>query len=286
MKIIFILSIFFLSTNAFSTDCFEFNLNGSPQSIPNQEVEKEIWCYRTINHPDYKTMIFNYDGKKITDKLGILIGKENNFLFFDQYLGKLRVIEQIGSSFNPYQIPLSSKEVKKEMKSGEDIKRISLVFSQGQNLDLDKMVQQMINSDKKTLDFSKKPGINSIKDIIADEEAYLPDDQQPLDGYWWPFRDAPMNSNDSPTRLYDLYVNFKTGQNPKSEDWEENNHSLQTVFWGGHCNGWAASTILYGFFDQSLILDLGDEGKKVIDPLKIQGMRTEDSYCVKRAFYG
>jgi hypothetical protein len=278
-----------MGIKAFGIECFEFNLNGSPQSIllQNHEVEKEIWCYRPLNHSNYKTMIFNYDGKKISDKLGILIGKENNFLFYDQYLGKLRVIEQIGSSFNPYQIPLSSKNVKKGMKSGEDIKKISLVFSQAQIQDLDKMIQSMINSDKKTLDFSKKPGINSINDIISDEEVYLPDDQLPLDGYWWPFRDTPMiNSEKSPIRLYDLYVNFKTGQDPKSSDWEESNHA-QDTFWGGHCNGWVASTILYGFFEQSLVLNLGDERETVvIDPLEIQGMRTEHSYCVKRAFYG
>ena len=90
---------------------------------------------------------------------------------------------------------------------------------------------------------------------------------------------------ESPTRIYDLYVQSKTGKNPGATEWEQSHHDLQTVFWGGHCNGWVASTILYGFYEKYLHFETGNQ-TIVINPLQIQGMRVETSYCVKQAFYG
>lgn len=286
MKTIISLLVSVFTFNAFALECFEFKFKDSPDGAPIKSMneKKETWCYKQVDSPKFQTMIFNFDGKKITENLGILVGKNGNFLFLDRLYGKARVVEQIGSSFNPYQIPLSLKDAEEI----QDAKKFHLLLTEEQNTDIEKMIYKMTNSEKKIIDLSNKPGIDFIDSEIQDEEVYLPADKLPTDGYWWPYREVPMaNPENSPTKIYDLYVKTKTGQNPKATEWEQANHSLQNVYWGGHCNGWAASAILDGFYDKSLIFNPGAGNQSIIiEPSKIQGMRTETGFCVKFAFYG
>ncbi len=276
MKRISLLVLSLLTFESFALDCFEFETQDLPDGSPlNLDVKKEIWCYKPISHKNYKTLIFSYDLSGINRNLGMLVGKDDKILFLDQLLGKLRVIEQNNSSFTPYQIPISTGELK-------NAKRISLNLSEKENLEITKITNKLLYSKK----YNISPSIERINDDLQDEEAYLPEALQPADGYWWPFRDVPMaKPSDSPTRIYDLYVKTKTGKNPGATDWELSHHDLQTVWWGGHCNGWVASSILYGFYEKSLILETGNQSI-IINPLQIQGMRTETSWCNKLAFYG
>ena len=276
MKWISLLFLSLLTFKSFALDCYEFETTDLPDGSPiNLEIKKEVWCYKPISHKYFKTLIFSYDLSGIAKNLGMLVGKDNKILFLDQLFGKLRVIEQNDISFSPYQIPISTGELK-------NAKRISLNLSEEENLAITKITNQLLNS--KRLNIS--PSIEKINDDLKDEEVYLSDDKLPADGFWWPYRELPMaKPDDSPTRIYDHYVESKTGKNPGATEWELSHHSIQPVFWGGHCNGWVASTILHGFFEKSLILEAGNRSI-VINPLQIQGMRVETSYCVKQAFYG
>lgn len=295
MNAIYLLLGLLLVDQSLATECFEFQFNG----VPDRHIEdgdntrKEIWCYMPLPDPDYETMIFNYDGNNITSNLGLLVGKkvkdgDSKFLFYDQLYGKVRVVEQIGSDFNPYQIPLNSIEVKKAGKGKGFFKKFRPIFSESQKQQIDEMVAHMITSNRKILDFSKSPDISSINRELGNEEIYLPNDKLPPDGYWWPHSGVPMaRPNLSPIHLYDLFVKSITGKDPQAREWELKNHSLENVSWGGHCNGWAASSILHGFYEKGLIMNLGDgKGEILINPSDIQGMRTETSFCVKMAFYG
>jgi hypothetical protein len=286
MKIIISLLVSLFTLNAFALECFEFKFKDFPDSSPinSKLLKKEIWCYQQVNSEKVQTIIFNFDGKKITENLGILVSENGNFLFFDRLYGKGRVVEQIGSSFNPYQIPLSIKDARR----AQDAEKVQIILTVEHETEIEKMIYKMINSKKKIIDFSNKPGLDFIDSEIQDEEVYLPADKLPSDGYWWPFRSVPMaNPEDSPTKIYDLYVKTKTGKDPKATEWEQANHSLQNVYWGGHCNGWVASAILDGFYDKSLIFNPGTGRQSIIiEPSKIQGMRTEAGFCVKFAFYG
>ena len=286
MKTIISLLVTVFTFNTFALECFEFKFKDFPDGAPiNSEfLKKEVWCYKQVDFQNFHTLIFNFDGKKITENLGILVSENGDFLFLDRLFGKARVVQQIDSTFNPYQIPLSLKDAN-EM---PDAKKFQMILTEEQNTEIEKIIYKMTSSEKKIIDFSNKPGIDFIDSQIQDEEVYLPADKLPTDGYWWPFRDVAMaNPENSPTKIYDLYVKTKTGQNPKATEWEQANHSLQNVYWGGHCNGWAASAILDGFYDKSLIFNPGTGNQSIIiEPSKIQGMRTETGFCVKIAFYG
>lgn len=136
----------------------------------------------------------------------------------------------------------------------------------------------------------------SLQDVVVDEDFahlndnkinseafHLPVSKQPADGYWWPHTGVPLaNGPSSPLGKYDAYVAAVTGKNPNSVQWEIANHHTDT-FWAGHCNGWVASSILYGFDGK----DLYDHHNGVtISASDIQGLRTATSYCVSNTVIG
>ncbi len=282
MKSIISLLISLFTYSAFGLECYEINFEDSPDRSPLAQAErKETWCYKPIQDSNFKTLIFNYDGKGISKNLGMVIGKNQNFLFYDQLFGKVRVVEQIGSKINPYQIPFSTSDLKNN-------KKISIFFTEEQNQEIEKMAHEMLSAKRKIVNLSKSPNLDAINDELQDEEVYLAKEILPSDGYWWPFRNVPLaKPENSPTRIYDLYVTKKTGKNPNSTNWELKTHSQEHIVWGGHCNGWVSSTILYGFFDKTLLFTPANgRSNLVIEPYQIQGLRAESSFCVKFAFYG
>jgi hypothetical protein len=87
----------------------------------------------------------------------------------------------------------------------------------------------------------------------------------------------------SPLGIYDASVTARTGKNPNSVAWEQENHSDTSTSWGGHCNGWAASTALYAEPTQTLYDPLT---QTMVTPYAQKGMLAEASFCVNEAFYG
>ncbi|MCX6125847.1 MAG: hypothetical protein NTV34_14025 [Proteobacteria bacterium] len=112
----------------------------------------------------------------------------------------------------------------------------------------------------------------------------IPEDKHPYGAYWWPHSGLPLITGDySPLAKYDRFVRGKTGVDPMSRKWESDNHSLQHVEWGGHCNGWAASSILH---KEATTIKWSREINHVILPSDFNGMLAEASFCVDLAFYG
>ncbi len=115
-------------------------------------------------------------------------------------------------------------------------------------------------------------------------EEMLSDEKLPWRGYWWPHSGLPLSgADDSPLAKYDNLVQARTGRNPGAREWENTYHSLEHVPWGGHCNGWAASSVLYEDITTEKYDPLTDTTLSVGD---LKGMLAEASFCVKWAFYG
>ncbi len=75
----------------------------------------------------------------------------------------------------------------------------------------------------------------------------------PWSGDWWSRKKGFMikgwpGHSPSPFERYDAYVQSRTGRNPGAHAWESNirnNHyNPKADSWEGHCNGWAAASIL------------------------------------------
>ena len=75
----------------------------------------------------------------------------------------------------------------------------------------------------------------------------------PWSGDWWSRKKGLMvkgwpGHKPSPFERYDSYVHSRTGRNPGAHAWEKNirngHYNPKAEDWEGHCNGWAAASIL------------------------------------------
>lgn len=75
------------------------------------------------------------------------------------------------------------------------------------------------------------------------DKAFL--EPQPWSGFWWPRSKKGMVQV---MEKYDSFVEKKTGNNPGAAAWESNprngHYNPSSPGWTGHCNGWAAASIL------------------------------------------
>ena len=84
----------------------------------------------------------------------------------------------------------------------------------------------------------------------------------------------------SPLGKFDEFLGITTGTSGESFFWEEEN---RTGMRGGHCNGWAAASILYPEPDSGFTNPLSNQELKMSDR---KALLTASSFCVHWAFYG
>lgn len=260
--------------------CFLFPDNQTPESLPVEDTSAtQTWCYATT--PRSKaTLVFRSDGE-LNDETAFLVEPNRSKSGFamthaSRAYGELDWFTQGNVEFNPFPAPLTIAEAKKTALA----ETVAPEFSRLKNLgEILLRAQTKPRQSANNMSFYLEED-----DIPPTETAAIAADKEPEDGYWWPHdREELFNTDFSPTAQYDAYVKKLTGTDPKSREWESLNHSLKGVPWGGHCNGWAASTILYPFFDKSrwnTDLDMP------LSANTFQGMRAETSFCVDWAFYG
>ena len=72
--------------------------------------------------------------------------------------------------------------------------------------------------------------------------------RQPWSGWWWPANDLVggprLFDPDGPLARYDRYVEALGRPNPSTVEWERAEVRFAGVAWAGHCNGWAAASLL------------------------------------------
>lgn len=255
------------------TACFDFEKQ-SPERQPVDETDFETWCY--FEQSPSSTLVYRASHGELAPETSFRIqrdedGKIRHFAHFSRNQGELEFYEQTPFLFNPFIAPLSRVEALRMARAARHLRW---------NTEMQDAVREL----KFRYDTTRPRTIVKSRPWKEVEEIRLPVEKEPRDGYWWPHDGVPLARPDfSPLRKYDRYVESLTGIDPKSRDWELQYHSLEHVPWGGHCNGWAASAILYPFFEKFLYspsLDL------LIRPSDIQGMRSETSFCVDWAFYG
>lgn len=73
----------------------------------------------------------------------------------------------------------------------------------------------------------------------------------PWSGWWWPASLQPYTppylfGANGPLAKYDAYVAKGGAPSPDTQDWERQHitYNDPTLFWAGHCNGWAAAALL------------------------------------------
>jgi hypothetical protein len=255
-------------------NCYDISSPDSPARMPKPVMNTHRWCYadQVIQKRNF-TFVFNGDGPKILPELSALVEKDSSqrvvrVTHGSRYKGQVSIFRNNLVKFNPLPVPLDPREAAK-------VGQPSSMVTDSMFLDAEDVSKTLFQSDAHTFLLDIQPGTL---------EAYLDESQMPFDAYWWPFDGVPLAAGDySPLGKYDNIVKGWTGTSPNSSAWEIANHSLSTVAWGGHCNGWAASSVLYAEPTNHL-WDAANQ--KVLLTSDLKGMLNEASFCVNWAFYG
>lgn len=126
----------------------------------------------------------------------------------------------------------------------------------------------------------------STQEMVPGETVVLVEDAdiKPWRGYWWAYNGRRLsNGSSSPMAKYDRFVRAKTGSNPGSQAWENSRHRYHGINWEGHCNGWAASSVLRPEPSYSKYDSRSGVTFSVVDQ---KGLLAETDYCAKVAFFG
>lgn len=235
---------------------------------------EDVWCYQEFqkNH----LLIYHTSGKPELSLLVETTPDKTWISYFSLYKGDLKFVKTEYRGIDPLPVPSSLQEVSKLEKTSLAPLRVEYPLTSSKGVEI---FAQLF-----TLHQKSPPTIQNTPLREGVFEVYLPQSSLPFTGYWWPFENDDLyEENYSPLALYDKYVKEKTGQDPASRTWEKNNHSSYAAWWGGHCNGWAASTFLYREPRKTLWY----APKNIrFRPIDLKGILAEASFCVHQDFYG
>ncbi|MES2964264.1 MAG: hypothetical protein V4760_10265 [Bdellovibrionota bacterium] len=109
-------------------------------------------------------------------------------------------------------------------------------------------------------------------------------ESMPWRGYWFPHSSGRLHHGiESPMAKFDRFVEGRSAFNPGTQSWEKINHAYHGTNWSGHCNGWAAASILReepraAWTDPftNITFSIADQ----------KGLMIERDYCPNLLFFG
>jgi hypothetical protein len=259
--------------------CFNFKNLNTPAAqdmrfLEISSADLHTWCYqKRLSANGNSILIFNLDSPTLKPELSALVYLDQNenpmkMSIGSLLLGKTDFHELSELELNPFPVPLSAEaatRVAQRSLASIDVDPNSL-----EDLAVAHSVQAV-------------PG-NPTLVTAGDFNSNVSVASEPFNGFWWSNEGVPMaTGGNSPLGVYDAYVAARTGKNPNSVSWEESHHSDTSNSWGGHCNGWSASSVLYPEPTHTLYDTLT---QKMITPYAQKGMLAEAAYCLNDAFYG
>lgn len=245
--------------------CYSFAVADGPEADAAVVERQESWCYQQLNHPQGTLFVFNADTDKVNPELSFTLDADGVMTHTSMKQGRRSVHKVLVKDFNPFSIPYNPPK-------GVPAHAPQFVSS------------EMLSSANEALRvLSTSPATLSDLEMdigIISEDA----DIKPWRGYWWAYNGRRLsNGTNSPMAKYDRFVQARTGSNPGSQSWENSRHRYHGINWEGHCNGWAASSVLRPEPRASKI----DEQSGAIFTVSDQkGLLAETDYCVKIAFFG
>jgi hypothetical protein len=264
--------------------CHKFTFETTPDRTDSQSTHTEVWCYRLLQQPHDAWYIFNIDDNEVRPELAAIVETDNSnpqipvrsILHGSLLVGKVSVhrLVHTSSHFNPLPVPLTPPK--------NDVNAVTL-----SETELGYRVASISASADETLQTLLSASI--APEVISISEGAFSgssrSDSLPWRGYWWPYSRGALHSQgrSSPLGKYDSYVEARTGSNPGALEWERDNHRFKGLSWEGHCNGWAASSILRPEPRRSMRDSTSRVTFSVSD---LKGLLTEKDDCVKYAFFG
>ncbi|WP_409478811.1 hypothetical protein [Pseudobdellovibrio sp. HCB154] len=251
--------------------CYSFTVPEGPEADAAVVETKETWCYQQLSSPMGTLYVFNVDAEKVVPELAFTMDPDGVMTHGSLKQGVRSVHKVLAKDFNPFSIPYNEpKHMKAEVPQY-----------------LDQQLMSSANETLRVLSTSTAP-VEKIVDLESLEmdtgEITEESDIKPWRGYWWAYNGRRLsNGSNSPMAKYDRFVKARTGSNPGSQAWENSRHRYHGINWEGHCNGWAASSVLRAEPSASKYDDQSNTTFSVSDQ---KGLLAETDYCVKIAFFG
>ena len=272
-----VVGVTLISKFALAATCVSFSSFDSPARISSAQVLGEVtsvWCYekKIINTQQFE-FVYRQDVSPYSPELSLLSelnnqGKVVSVTHAAISRGKIGYFKSRLSDFNPLGVPSTLNAALAEGKVVSDRSPFSDASNQ-----LDQGFLRLLFSNPIVLDAQVREGVF---------ESSLPEAQQPYRGYWWK-SDELAQGERSPLAKYDAFVEKASGRNPGSTVWEKQHHSEDSVGWSGHCNGWAAASVLYPEPTKFL---WDPVSQNFFFPSDLKGILAESSFCANWAFYG
>lgn len=250
-----------------ATNCYRLHIE-MPQLAEDHSTEfiSEIWCYEKLQGPKNELFIYNADTAALRPELTLLKESSGEVVHGSLLQGSVSY-HRASKTFNPFSIPLE------EPTGAEIVRPIDIKIN--------------INSARQALErlkfYSEQTKRNPSADFIlspGELMASVSPEDQPWRGYWWPQRNLPITA---PLKKLDKVILQSTGVAGQSAVWESQRHRWGGASWEGHCNGWAASSVLRKE-PQAPRFDVASGVTFSVSDQK--GMLAEKDYCANVAFFG
>lgn len=240
------------------TRCYLFEMD-TPARDSHDSTRRERWCYQEVESGAGDSLfIFNADEEEVKPELSLLTNADGTVTHGSLLADEVTFHRVKGSEFNPFPVPLRRPE--QSPSAG--------LLSLGAQLSAARVLGELARARPATIDLGVEEGPQAAQA------------RQPWRGFWWPYKNFTMGPVLS---KYDRYVAARTGSSPGSYGWERSHHVYEGVWWEGHCNGWAASSILRS---QPTIARTDSATGLVFSVSDQKGILAEHDYCARASIYG
>lgn len=253
-------------STATEVECYKIELPDRPVTARLPGARVETWCYRDLDQPPGSRMIYQVDENGITKpELSLIVEADGTIIHASLLKGDLTVHRVHG--FNPLNAPLTPPE---------NAVRVAAPISLASDSSVASAIGVFQDVEFPKLD----PAVIREGDFAASAAKKA----MPWRGYWYPYSSARMYAGyASPLAKYDGFVARRSGVNPGAQDWESRRHYYSGVNWEGHCNGWAAASVLRKEPERPITDPYSGITFEISD---LKGLWIERDYCPKIAFFG
>lgn len=251
-----------------SAECYRMPASESPVATEDEYPDAEVWCYKELETPVGSRVIYNLDSKgRARPELTLIIEADGTMRHASLHAGKL-TFHRLRADFNPIGVPLTPPA---------NAERVPEPISASSTDSIDtklKLFQEFGQVDLK---------IAKVEEGQFDVS--VPPEAMPWRGYWYPYSSARLHRGEESTlaKLDKFIARRAADTNPGAQAWERRRHGYHGVGWSGHCNGWAAASVL-----------VPEPRTPIHDPYSgvtfsvsdLKGLLIERHYCPKIVFYG
>lgn len=260
---LFLLVAFFTSTALAREDrCYRIPFTAGPfGDVTFGRTER--WCYKEHWAPVGSYFVYNADSEEAKPELAFIIEPDDTLTHGSISGGKFTVHKLKAQGFSPFSVPLRVPSGLKE----EPNPRAT-----------DPRFLASVEGTERLLTEAEAP-VASLVITPGTFEGRVPTEALPFRGYLWSMKGFPLGPA---MKKLDTFAKAR-GLRSRAYEWERDNHEYHGLSWSGHCNGWAASSVLR---EEPTKIRHDPRSGVTFTISDQKGLMAERDYCVSYSFYG